>query len=256
MTVTSGADFNQGIAQVDRELIYINSVSTNTLTISADGRGFYGTTAATHASGARVTMNPVYPRVRVEAAINEAIEATYPTLYAVDTTSFMFDGVKNTYELPADCVQVLSVSATTIGPSMEQQAVRRYAVDLSAPTGLFATGNSITFHEGLYSRCTVTVTYKKAPTAIGPTDDFTVSGLRATAWKAVRLSAVSELLNYLDAQRLQVDTAMAAELSERNPVGSAARISTQLWQRSQIELEQERRRLAAETPVPINLRGR
>lgn len=255
-SVSDGTDFNQGLVEIDSELIYVNSVSSNTLTVSSDGRGFYGTTAAAHSSGARVTMNPTWPKVRVEAAINEAIQQTYPVLYAVDTTTFMFDGVQNTYDLPADCVQVLSVTAATLGPSLEQQVIRRYAVNLSAPTATFPNGNSITLQEGIYSRSNVTVTYKKAPTAITAAQEFTASGLRSTAWKAVRLAVMSELLAYVDAQRLDVDTAWVSELSERVPIGSGSRVSTQLWQRYQIELEQERRRLAAETPVPVSLRSR
>lgn len=257
-TVTSAADFNQGIAEVGDELVYIESVNTatNTLTISADGRGFYGTTAAAHAAGDRVTMNPTWPRIRVEAAINDAIEGTYPVLFGVASTSFTFTGVQTTYELPAACEQVLSVTADTIGPSEEQQVIRRYSFNSVAPTDEFATGNSITLHEAAAPGRTVTVTYRIAPAAITSADEFTVSGLRGTAWKAVKYAACSELLAYMDTARLPVDTAAAAEYGERNQIGSASRISAQLYQRYEIELERERRRLASTTPVPINVRGR
>lgn len=246
INVTNGADFNQGLIEIDNELIYVESVSGNTLTVSADGRGYYGTTAAAHSAGARVTMNPLWPRTRVESVINEAIEGTYPTLYAVGSTSFTASAMQNTYVLPAEAVQVLAVTATTTGPSNEPQVVRRYSVNDGA----------ITLQEGVFPGATVTVSYRTTPTAITTAQDFTASGLRSTAWKAVRLAVTSELLAYMDAQRLSVDTAASAEYAERVPVGSAARISTQLWQRYQLELEQERRRLAAETPVPISLRSR
>lgn len=258
MVVDNADDFSQGIAEIGSELVYIESVdtATKTLTISPDGRGFYGTAAATHADNTRVTMNPVWPRVRVEAAINEAIAGTYPVLYGVDTTSFTFNPSQTTYPLPADCVQVLSVTYDTVGPSQDQQPIHRYEVNLSAPVGPFPTGNAITLGQAVQPGRTVTVTYKKAPAAITSSDEFTVSGLRSTAWKAVKLSATSELLNYIDTARLPLDTATAAEMAERNQIGSAARISTQLWQRYLIELEQERRRQAAETPVPVVVRGR
>lgn len=255
-TVTDGSDFNQGIAQIGDELVYVESVSGGTLTLSADGRGFYGTTAAAHAANARVTMNPTWPRVRVEAAINDAIEGTYPVLFGVASTSFTFTGVKTTYELPADCEQVLSVSADTIGPSEEQHHIKRYSFNSVAPTDEFATGNSITLQVAPAPGQTVTVTYRKAPSAITTSDEFTVSGLRDTAWKAVKYAACSELLAYLDSARLPVDTAPSAEYGDRNQIGSAARVSAQLFQRYEIELERERRRLATTTPVPINVRGR
>lgn len=256
LPVVDGSDFGQGIVEIGGELIYVESVSGNTLTVAPDGRGFYGTTATSHGINARVTANPTWPRSRVEAAINDAIEGTYPVLYGVGTTSFTFTGVKTTYELPADCEQVLSVTADTIGPTGEQQKVTRYSFNSVAPTGEYASTNTITLGEPVNVGRDVTVTYRKAPTAITSGDAFTVSGLRNTAQKAVKYAACSELVSYLDTARLPVDTATADLYDEKNPIGGAARISAQLYQRYEMELERERRRLAATTPVPINVRTR
>lgn len=253
--VTDGTNFEQGIAEIGDELIYVEAVNGDTLTVAPDGRGYFGTTAAAHSEDARVQVNPVFPRTRVQSAINDAIEGTHPVLYGVGTDTFTFNGVVVTFELPADCEQVLQVSADTIGASNIQQPVRRWRFDSTA-SAEFASGNTLTLEEPVDLGRTVTVTYRKAPTAITANDEFTVSGLRGTATKAVKYAAVSDLLSYLDANRLHVASATASAMDERNGVGDASRVSAQLYQRYEIELERERKRLAATTPVPVNVRIR
>lgn len=250
--VADGSNIGLGLIEIDSELMYVNSVSNNTLTVQ---RGAYGTEAGVHASGARVVVNPLWPRSRVQDAINDAIEGTYPILYGVGSTSFAVNGVVTTFDLPADCEQVLKVTADTIGPTNEQQSITRYTFNSTA-SDEFASGNYITLGEPVFPGRSVTVTYRKAPTAIASSDDFTVSGLRTTAEKCVKLAAVSDLVAFMDTARLNVDTAQAYEYDERNSVGAASKLSLQLLQRYELELERERRRLAATTPVPISVRTR
>lgn len=257
--VTNAADFSQGIAEIGDEMIYVDTVDaqSSTLTIAPDGRGYWGTTPAAHDANARIESAPVWSRQRVREAINEAILGTYPTLFGVGTTSFTYDLTVTTHELPVDVERVLKVTADTIGPSEEQIQLTRYSVNSVAPTGTFASGNTITLERGPFPGRDVTVTYAKQPTGLVVGDDFTDSGLRETAIPAIKYATCSELIAYMDTARLAVDTATADEFDpSRAGVGTAARISTQLFQRYQIELAQERKRLLAATPTPMFSRKR
>lgn len=249
-------DFDQGVVQIDDELIYVESVADNTLTVAPDGRGWAGTTAATHAADARVTMDPTWPRVRVEQALNDAIEGTYPTLYGVAQTSFTWTGIQNAFNLPGDCEKVLEVTVDTIGPTKEQQVVRRYAFNGKAPTDTFPGGRSITIQEVAFPGRTVTVTYRKRPTAVASDAQFTDSGLAETAKIAVKYAACSELLAYLDTPRLMSGVAQADQYESQVTVGTAGKLSVQLYQRYAIELAKERERLEALTPTPAHIRSR
>ena len=256
--VDNATGFEQGVVEVDNETIFIKSVdyANNILTVSGDGRGYYGTTAASHSTNARVTMAPTWSRRRIMTAINEAILGTYPTLYATTTTSFTWTPAVTTYGLPSPAEKILRVTTDTIGPSREQLEINRYRFN-SVASGAFATGNSITIEKGGFPGQNVYVTYATAPITITWGDQFTVSGLAETAKLAIKYAACSNLLAFLDSSRLPVDTAQADELDpSRNGIGNAMRLSTQMYQRYQVELETERKRLRAATPATISVRTR
>lgn len=250
--------FEQGVAEVGNETIFIKSVdfSNNVLTVSGDGRGYAGTTAATHATDTRVTMAPTWSRQRIQTAVNEAILGTYPTLFGVTTVALTFNPAISTYGLPTLADRILRVTTDTIGPSREQVEINRYRFN-SVAQGSFTTGNSITIEKGGFPGKNIYVTYASAPTGITWGDAFTASGLAETAKLAIKYAACSNLLAFMDSSRLPVDTAQADELDpSKNAVGTAMRISAQLYQRYQLELEIERKRLRAATPATISVRTR
>lgn len=258
-TVTSGADVEQGLAEIDGELIYIESVDRDTgvVTLSPDGRGYYGTTAASHLISARVTIAPTWPRNRVKAAINDVIQSSYPTLYGVAQTQFTFVPSITTYSLPAEAEGVLRVTADLNGPSMEQQVINHYDTNFVAPSDDWATTNTISLHQAVTPGRTVTVTYTKQPSALSAdADALTTSGLRDTARLMVVYGACSQLTAYMDAARLPVASAVATDETENNGIGMASRVSGQLYLRYQAELESERRRLRETVKPVIRMRKR
>lgn len=258
VSVSDAANFEQGVAEIGDEIVFIDSVdaASNILTLSPDGRGFYGTTAATHLTDARITMAPTWPRGRVAGAINEAILGTYPTLFGVFSTSFAYNPSINTYSLPAATERVLRVTADTIGPSREQVQLTRYTFNSNTNSD-FATGNAITLEKGAFPGKNINVVYAAAPSELTFGDQFTVSGLKETAKYAIKLAACSNLLSYMDAARLPVGTAVADEYDpSQNAIGTAAKISANLYQRYLLELDTERKRLRDSTPVPVTVRTR
>lgn len=254
LRVSDATGFEQGVIEVGTEAMYVISVdySSNILTIAAGGRGYYGTTAATHAAGDQVTMAPVFPRDQVAGAVNETIVNTYPTLFGVGTATLTYSPVISTYDLPDDCDRVLGVRAETIGPSRELVTLRRWSFNSVAPDG-----NQITLEEGGFPGRNVYVTYGKIPSELTWGDTFTASGLRESAKTAIRYGAASQLVAFMDVSRLSVGTAEADQFDTTNsPVGTASKISAQLYQRYQIELDNERRRQRLATPAVVNVRTR
>ena len=256
VAVTDASDFSQGIAEIGDETVFVESVDhdTNTLTLSPDGRGYYGSTATSHSANARIEVGSVWPRRRVKQAINDAIVNTFPTLFGVGVETFTFNPAVTTYDLPDGVESILSVTTDTFGLTNEKLYLNRYSFNSMADS---SGANTITLLEPAFPGRTVTVTYTKAPTALDAGSDlFTDSGLRLSAKTAVVLGACSQLLTYMDAARLPVDTARADEYDSRNAIGTASRVSIQLLQRYEIELERERRRLRTTTPVPVRWRRR
>ena len=67
LSLGSTQDLGKGVIEVDEELMWISSFDrvSNTATIAPYGRGYLGTTAATHAVDAKVTISPFFPRAGV-----------------------------------------------------------------------------------------------------------------------------------------------------------------------------------------------
>lgn len=255
-TVRNASDIDMGLAEIDGELVFIESVdrAAGTITFSPDGRGYYGTMASAHAANARLTFAPTWPRQRVKAAINDVILGVWPTLFGVAQTQFTYTPAVTTYEMPTDAEGVLSVTADTNGPSRQQQIIRSYRFDSVAPTDEFATQNSITLLEAASPGRTVTVTYTKAPSILSAdSDTIASSGLRESARQLLMLGACAQLLSMMDVSRLTVDTAPADELDNRNQIGSAARLANQFQIRYEMEIEKERQRLRQTTPAQIKV---
>lgn len=255
-TVRNTENIDMGLAEIDGELVFIETVdrAAGTVTFSPDGRGYYGTAASAHAANARLTFAPTWPRQRIKAAINDVILGVWPTLFGVAQTQFTYTPAVTTYEMPAVAEGVLSVTADTFGPSREQQIINRYSFDSVAPVDEWATGNSITLHESASPGCTVTVTYKKAPSVLSlDADTIATSGLRESARQLLMLGTCAQLLSMMDVSRLTVDTAPADELDNRNAIGSAARLANQFQIRYEMEIEKERQRLRATTPPKIKV---
>jgi len=255
-TVSSAADLEQGLAEVDSELVFIESVDRGS-NIATVIRGYFGSTAAAHSADAIFTMAPTWPRTRVASAINDQILALCPTLFGVAQTQFTFTPAVTTYSMPAEAENVLRVTADLNGPSREQQIIRRYDFNSVAPTDDWATTNTITLHESASPGRTVTVTYRKQLTAlVNDSDAITVSGLRETAKLAVVYGACAQLLSFMDTSRLPVDTAQADEYDSKNQIGLASRIAGQMRAYQALEVEAERQRLRTATPVAIRMRNR
>lgn len=257
-TVDDGSLIQAGVIEIGSECLWVQAVdtTTNVLTISPDGRGWDGTTAASHADNVRVTVAPAFPAWRIARAINDTIVGTWPTLYGVGATSFLASPVVNTYELPTDCQNVLQVTATTIGPSGEQAEVHSYKYNANAPADLYASGKTVTLREAVDPGQTVTVVYQKAPSEIASGDGLTDSGLAETARACVIYGAVTRLMSFMDAVRLSTDSASAAQYDQIYDVGTATQVAAQLQARYQLELDNEQARLRKAHPVKARWIGR
>lgn len=253
------SNFEQGIAEVGNEIVFIDSVddASNVLSISPDGRGYAGTLAEDHFEGERVTMAPTWTRRRIAIAVNETIVGTYPNLYGVFTYQFTYNPSITTYEIPSNCDRIIKVTADTIGPSREQLAINRYSFNSAAISSNFESGNSLTLEKGAFPGRNITVVYRAAPSEIDFGDEFTDCGLAETAKLCVKYGACANLLSFMDSSRIPVASAVADEYDpSRSGVGSAAKTSTQLFQHYLLELENERKRLREIAPVPITVRTR
>lgn len=155
----------QTVFQVDAELMYIWEVDTTSKTLTVE-RGFGGTTAATHADGAIVTVNPRFPRSQVLQALNDELaDLSSPMngLFQMKTVDLSYNGSDRMINLAgiSTLIDVYDVRWRYL--SDDYPVVRNYRLMRNMPTSDFGTGLALSLDEDVMSS-TIRVIYKDAYT--------------------------------------------------------------------------------------------
>ena len=258
VVVSSASNLSTGVIQINDELIYVDAYdrATGILSIPPYGRGYNGTSAASHQAGARVIISPTFPTVDIKGAINETIEATFPDLYTTGTHTFSYSTAKSTYALPDEVETVLAVSFQTTGPSKEWLPIRSWRVDPMANTDAFDSRNSISLYSGVEPGRTVQIFYTAAPAVMDSNDDDfeIVTGLPASCRDVIVLGAAARLSAFIDPGRLTFGSAEADQQSQiaGRSYGAGTNASKYLLALYDKRLAEESRKLTDRNPTRIH----
>jgi len=256
MSLASGDNIGKGIVEIEDELIHIDSVdrSDRSATISPFGRGYRGTTAASHALNTKVTFSPSFPRLSIKRAINDTIRAIYPNIFGVASTTFTYNAAQTTYSLPVNAETVLAVSWDSIGPSGEWIPIRRWRQDPTAASTEYATTNSISIYDALVPGRTVQVIYTKEPTTLSSTSDVftTVTGLSESVRDVIVYGAAYRMVSFLDPGRLTFTSPEADQNDTTRQFGAGTNTARYLLALYQQRLQEESQKLNGKYPVRVH----
>lgn len=244
----------EGVAEIDDELVYVRryATDTNSLLVAPDGRGYDGTVAAAHTEGARIRLEPPYPKVSIKRAVNRAITRSFPIIWGTGVTEFTYQPSKTTYALPAGTTQVLGVSFDTWGSTGAWLDINSYSFDGAADPETYPTGKTITLGSPAIPGREVRVLYASSPKELVEADaSFAATGLASSARYAIILGSVAELLRFADPVRLSTSAAESDELDTKKQIGSALRIANDFEAQFQNELKNEAQRLRQTYPARI-----
>jgi hypothetical protein len=228
-------ELGKGTIEIDEELMWVDSFDriANTATVSPFGRGYLGTTAATHTAGTKVTISPTFPRHVVKRAINDTIRALGTSIFAVKQTSFTYNAAITTYELDnLNIRNILTMHWEAIGPTKEWIRVKRFDFDsLPSINTWGSTAQTVTIGDIITPGRTVKVVYASEPVAMSSNSDVftTVTGLPESVRDVVILGAAYRLLTYLDPARASMVSPQADETDAKRPYGSSGNATRQLY---------------------------
>lgn len=254
-------DHNPGIyagsiLEIDSELIYTWSASP----FSDITRGWLGTTAATHADNAVVTINPRFPVYRIIKALADEIASyTSPVhgLYRIATTTLTAGGNTVGYDLAgaaAGLVDIYDVRWSEPGSVGNWARIQpgKWELVRDAYLAEFPSGYGLRLYDEPLPGRSIRVQYKAAFSALGTTlasDVTTTTGLHAEALDippmgaAVRLVAPREIRrSTLDAQPEPRQAADVPPGTSRNAAGGLLALRNQ-------RLAEERARLQGRYPT-------
>jgi hypothetical protein len=248
----------KGVIEIDEELMWVDSFDrvANTATVAPFGRGYLGTTAATHTLDTKVTISPTFPRFNIKRAINDTIRALGANIFAVKTTTFTFNSAVSTYAFNnLNIKNILSVTWQDIGPSREWVPLRRWDFDSLASTTAFGSGaQTITLGEAPVSGRTVKVVYATDPNPFttNSEDYATVTGLPESTRDVVVLGAAYRLLSFLDPARASQVSPQADETDSKRPYGASQTATKQLYALYTQRLDEETKSQQQNYPVKVH----
>lgn len=258
LSLGSTDSVGKGIVEIDEELLWVDSFDrvANTATVSPYGRGYLGTTPATHAADTKVTISPTFPRFAVKRAINDTIRSLGANIFAVKTTTFTFNAAVTTYAFTdLNIKNILSITWQSTGPSKEWVPIRRWDFDSIADATAFGAGaQTVTLGEYPTPGRTVKVVYATDPVAFtSNSDDYaTVTGLPESTRDVVVLGAAYRLLTYLDPARAAQVSPQADETDGKRPYGASQSATKQLYALYTQRLNEETRAQQANYPIRVH----
>lgn len=246
LSLASTDNMSKGIVEIDEELMWIDSTDrvANTATVAPYGRGYNGSTAATHTADSKVTVSPTFPKVNIKRAINDTIRALGSQIFAVKSTTFTFNPAQSTYAFNnLNIKNILTVSWQAIGPSQEWVPVRRWDFDSVANATAFGAGaQTITFGgDAPMAGRTVKVVYATDPSPFtSNSEDYaTVTGLPESTRDVVVLGAAYRLISFLDPARAAQTSPQADETDSKRPYGASNTAFKALLALYQLRLDAE-----------------
>lgn len=246
LPVASSDQVLRGIAEIDDELIYVHAADGEGLTLAPFGRGYRGSTAATHAINTQVLYDPVWPKVEIKKAINQQVLALYPTLFATGTTELDYSAYAIGYTLPANVEQVLAVHwRLASDPLNYWEPMFNWRYD--------AAQRTLNLLDAGMAGATIRVSWMgRFGEFAHDADTLTSIGLPESCADVVLYGVAQRMIRFLDPSRLQLLSVENISRSQVVAPGDAGKIANQLYAMYQQRLSEERRRLLESQPPSIH----
>jgi hypothetical protein len=261
LNLGSTDNVGKGIVEIDEELFWIDTYDRvgNTATVAPYGRGYLGTTAATHAVDSKVTISPTFPRFSIKRAINDTITALGSSIFSAATTTITSNAAVAAFRLPTtgstlDIRNILSGAYESIGASKEWIPIRTWRFDSNANSTAFTSGQTISIYDAIPSGRTIQIVYAKDPSPFtANTEEFpTQTGLPESCKDVVILGATYRLLTNLDPARASMVSPQADETDSKRPYGSSQSLTKSIYALYSQRLAEEIKKQENKYPIRVH----
>jgi hypothetical protein len=243
----------QTVFQVGSELMYIWEANSITKTLTVE-RGFGGTTAASHSSGAVVTVSPKFPRWQVLQALNDELaDLSSPMngLFQMKTLDISYNGSDRQVNLTGVTSMIDLYDVRWRYTSDDYPVVRNYRLMRDMPTADFASGYVLTLDEPVMSS-TIRVIYKDAYTSFASEATTLAStGASASLADLLVLGAQIRLLASREVKRNFIESQGDTRRSDEVPAGAMNASVTNLLRLRRDRIQAEAARLNRQYPTRI-----
>ena len=219
------------VLEIDSELMYIWEVSSGTKTLTVE-RGYMGTTAAAHTSGAIVTLNPRFPKQTMLDMLNQDIDdLSSPAngLFHPVTLALTYNGSDRQIDMTGATNVIDLIDVRVKYKSDDFPFVRDVRLQRDLPVADFPSTLAIVFDEGTLAGDLV-VRYKAAFTRAASlsSDIQSVCNVPLSMEDILEMGVISRIMAPREIKRnfteAQGDTRRAEEISAGSIMGSVGNI--------------------------------
>jgi hypothetical protein len=247
MSVADASQLSAGLVEVDDELMWCSGANNSAFqaTLAPFGRGYKGTTAASHAANAQVRMSPPWPRAMVAREVNNAISGVYPMLYGVTPApAITLSSTIYQFAMPDDMERVVDVRYKFSALDGWQRA-RAWEAEHGAPSD-FSGDGMLSIYDAIPSGSTVQVLYAHRPKQLtSGSTDFSVTGLVDECSDVIVLATMARMARFMDLARLP----NRDSTGDQRALGSATDVANDLFRQYQTRLLEEQQALNTRWPA-------
>lgn len=245
--VRSGA-----VIEVDSEQMYVWEIAESTKTATVE-RGFNGTTAATHAAGAIVIVNPRFPRNQILEAVNDEmsdLSSPMNGLFQVRTLDLDYNPSNRQTNLPAiaDIIDIIEVRYRYKGDDYKKINDVKLIRDL--PTKDFGSSMALQIDSNV-SAGDMRLTYKAPFTRVtSESDDLQIiAGFPVTAEDILVIGSQIRLMSPREIKRNFTESQGDTRRSDEVGAGAVGNSITNLLRLRRDRITAEAARLTRKYPT-------
>lgn len=242
------------VFEVDAELCYVWEASTGNKTLVVE-RGYLGTTAAAHTSGAVVTINPRFPKAQMLDALNQDIDdLSSPAngLFRVITQDVSYNGSDRQVNLTSatSVIDLIDVRLRYLADDFP--VIRRVRLQRDLPTADFASGFALVFDESVMAG-TLRVRYKAPFTRVSSTssDIQSVAFVPVSMEDILELGVMQRILSSREVKRNFIESQGDTRRSDEVPPGAMRDSFTNVQRLRRERIVAEAAKLARQYPLVI-----
>jgi len=244
------------VFEIDSELCYIWEATSGTKTVVVE-RGYAGTTAASHSSGAIVTINPRFPKAQMLESLNQDIDdlsSPVNGLFRVVSTDVTYNGSDRQINLTGatDVIDLIDVRLRYLAD--DYPVLRGVRLQRNLPTSDFASGLALVFDEGTIAG-SLRVRYKAPFTRASSTssDLQSVCFVPQSMEDILEMGVMVRMMQTREIKRNFIESQGDTRRSDEVPPGAVRDSITNILRMRRDRIIAEKAKLARQIPLTIRV---
>lgn len=244
------------VFEIDSELFYVWQATSGTKTVVVE-RGYAGTAAATHSSGAIVTLNPRFPKAQMLEALNQDIDdlsSPVNGLFRIVATDVTYNGSDRQINLTGatNVIDLIDVRLRYLAD--DYPVLRGVRLQRNLPTSDFASGLALVFDEGTIAG-SLRVRYKAPFTRAASTasDIQSVCFVPESMEDILEMGVMVRMLQTREVKRNFIESQGDTRRSDEVPPGAIRDSFTNILRLRRDRIIAEKAKLARQVPTTIRV---